>query len=207
MRWYRQALGKIMNKEVDWDSDDLRLTLHSASYTPDLDAHDYVADLTNELATGGGYTSGGLAVAAKSITTTLGSAWGVQRANATAYLVDDVVRPAAANGHLYRAVTAGTSAGGVPAFPTNLGETVVDGGVTWQNVGRAATVLGFTDPTWAAATFGPARYAVLSDRSPVGAGAQPLLGLTDFGTDRTGGGGAFDITMHAALRALHILIP
>lgn len=207
MRWYRQAPGKIMNGEVDWDTHDLRLTLHSASYTPDLDAHDYVADLSNELATGGGYTNGGLAVAAKSITTTLGSAWGVQRANATAYAVDDVVRPAAANGHLYRAVAAGTSGGSVPAFPTNLGETVTDGGVTWQNVGRAITVLGFTNPTWAAATFGPARYAVLSDRTPVGAGAQPLLGLTDFGSDRTGGGGPFDITMHAALRALHILIP
>lgn len=207
MRWYRQAPGKILNGEVDWDTHDLRVTLHSSAYAPDLDAHDYVADLTNELATGGGYTSGGLAVAAKAITTTLGSAWTVQRAATTAYLVDDVVRPAAANGHLYRAVTAGTTAAGLPTYPTNLGETVVDGGVTWQNVGRAISVLGFTNPTWAAATFGPARYAVLSDRTPVGAGAQPLLGLTDFVTDRTGGGGAFDITMHAALRALHILIP
>lgn len=207
MRWYRQAPGKILNKEVDWDSDDLRLTLHSATHTPDLDAHDYVNDLTNELATAGGYTSGGLAVASKSITTTLGTAWGVQRAASTAYLVDDVVRPAAANGHLYRAVTAGTTGGSLPTYPTNLGETVVDGGVTWQNVGRAITVLSFTNPQWTTATFGPARYAVLSDRTPVGAGAQPLLALTDFGTDRTGGGGNFDITMHAALRALHILIP
>jgi hypothetical protein len=207
MRWYRQAPGKILNGEVDWDTHDLRVTLHSASYTPDLDAHDYVADLTNELATGGGYTSGGLAVAAESIVTTLGSAWSVQRANTTAYLVDDVFRPAAANGHLYRVVTAGTTAGAPPVFPTNLGETVADGTALIQNVGRAITVLGFTNPTWAAATFGPARYAVLSDRTPVGAGAQPLLGLTDFGSDRTGGGGAFDITMHAALRALHILIP
>lgn len=207
MRWYRQAPGKILNGEVDWDTHDLRFTLHSASYTPDLDAHDYVADLTNELATGGGYTSGGLAVAAKSITTTLGSAWTVQRAASTAYIVDDVVRPAAQNGHLYRAVTSGTTGGSLPTYPTNLGETVVDGGVTWQNVGRAVVVLGFTNPTWAAATFGPARYGVLSDRTPVGAGAQPLLGLTDFGSDRTGGGGAFDIVMHTALRALFILIP
>ena len=207
MRWYRQAPGKILNGEVDWDTHDLRVTIHTSSYTPDLDAHDYVADLTNELGTGGGYTAGGLAVAAKSIVTTLGSAWTVQRANATAYAVDDVVRPAAANGHLYRAVVAGTSAGAPPAFPTDLGAVVTDGGVTWANVGRAITVLGFTDPTWAAATFGPARYAVLSDRTPAGAGAQPLLGITDFVSDRTGGGGAFNIVMHTALRALHILIP
>lgn len=207
MRWYRQSLGKILNGEVDWDTHDLRVTLHSASYTPDLDVHDYVNDLTNELATGGGYTSGGLAVASKTITTTLASVWGVQRAASTAYVVDDIVRPAAANGHLYRAVTAGTTGASLPTYPTNLGETVVDGGVTWQNVGRAIVVLGFTDPLWGAATFGPARYAVLSDRTPVGAGAQPVLGLTDFGTDRTGGGGNFAITMHAALRALFITIP
>lgn len=207
MRWYRQAPGKILNGEVDWDSHDLRVTLHSSAYTPDLDLHDYVADLTNELATGGGYTNGGLAVASESITTTLANAWSVQRANSTAYVVDDVFRPAAANGHLYRVVTAGTTAGAPPAFPVNLGETVADGTALIQNVGRAITVLGFTNPTWAAATFGPARYAVLSDRTPAGAGAQPLLGITDFVTDRTGGGGAFDITMHPALRALHILIP
>lgn len=207
MRWYRQAPGKILNGEVDWDTHDLRVTLHSASYVPDLDAHDYVNDLTNELATGGGYTSGGLAVASESITTTLANAWSVQRAASTAYAVDDVVRPAAANGFLYRAVTAGTTGGSLPTYPTNLGETVVDGGVTWQNVGKALCVLGFTNPQWAAFTAGPARYAVLSDRTPATAATQPLLGITDFGTDRTGGGGNFDITMHAALRALYIAIP
>jgi hypothetical protein len=207
MRWYRQALGKILNKEVDWDSDDLRISLHSSAYTPDLDAHDYVNDLTNELATGGGYTSGGLAVASESITTTLANAWGVARANSTAYSVDDVFRPAAGNGHLYRVVTAGTSAGAPPVFPTNLGETVADGTALIQNAGRAVTVLGFTDPVWAAATFGPARYAVLSDRTPGAAASQPLLGLLDFGVDKTGGGGNFTIAMHAALRALHVLIP
>lgn len=207
MRWYRPALSKILNKEADWDTDDLRITLHSASYTPDLDAHDYVNDLTNELGTSGGYTAGGLAVASKAITFTLASAWGVSRAASTAYVVDDIVRPAAANGFLYRAVTSGTTGGSLPTYPTNLGETVVDGGVTWQNVGKAIIVLGFTNPTWAAATFGPARYAVLSDRTPGTAATQPLLGITDFGTDRTGGGGAFDITMHPNLRALHILIP
>lgn len=207
MRWYRPAIGRVMAGEVDWDSDDLRLTLHTSAYTPDLDAHDYVADLTNELATGGGYTSGGLAVASESVTFTLASAWTVQRAAATAYVVDDVVRPAAANGHLYRAVTSGTTGGGTPTYPTNLGETVVDGGVTWQNVGRAIVVLGFADPVWSSFTAGPFRHMVLSDRTPVGAGAQPLLGVTTFGSDQTGGGGNATLQMHAALRALHLLIP
>lgn len=205
MRWYRTAQASLFGKSSDLDSDDLRVTLHTSGYTPDLDTHDFVADLTNELATGGGYTAGGLAVAAKSITTTLANAWTVQRANSTAYAAGDVFRPAVANGHLYRVVAAGTSGGAPPAFPTNLGETVADGGIVITNVGRAITVLGFTDPVWATATFGPARYAVLSNRTPVGAGAQPLLGLTDFGSDKTGTGGNFQITMHPALRALHAL--
>lgn len=206
MQWYRQALAKIMNKEVDWDSDDLRVTLHTSTYVPDLGAHDYVNDLSNELATGGGYTSGGLAVAGKSITYTDANSWAVQRANSTAYALGDVVRPAAGNGFLYKAVAAGTSGGSVPIYPTTYGATVVDGGVTWAMFGRGIVVLSFTDPTWAAATFGPARYAVLSDRTPGAASAQPLLGLTDFVTDRTVGGGAFDIAMHPALRALNIPI-
>jgi hypothetical protein len=206
MRWYLQAPGRILAGDVDWDNDDLRLTAHTSAYTP-TDTDDFVADLTNELATGGGYTSGGLAVASESITTTLANAWSVARANATAYAVDDVVRPAAGNGWLYRAVVAGTSGGSIPAFPTVLGQTVTDGGVTWEAYGRAIVVLGFTDPVWAAATFGPARYLVLSDRTPVGAGAQPLLGYLDMVTDKTGGGGNFTVTMHAALRALHIAIP
>lgn len=206
MRWYLQAPGRILAGEVDWDSDDLRATLHSSGYTP-ADTDDYVADLTNELATSGGYTSGGLAVTSESVTTTLANAWGVQRAATTAYVVDDVVRPAAGNGWLYRCVVAGTTAAGLPAYPTVLGQVVTDGGVTWEAYGRAICVLGFTDPLWATATFGPARYLVLSDRTPVGAGAQPLLGYLDFGTDKTGGGGNFTVTMHAALRALHIAIP
>lgn len=207
MRWYPQAPGRILAGDVDWDGDDLRLTAHTSAYTP-ADTDDSVADLTNELATGGGYTSGGLAVASESITTTLANAWSVQRAASTAYQVDDVVRPAAANGWLYRCVVAGTTAVGLPAYPTTLGQTVTDGGVTWEAYGRAICVLGFTDPVWAAPfTAGPFRYLVLSDRTPVGAGAQPLLAYLDLVTDRTGGSGAFTVTMHPALRALHIAIP
>lgn len=206
MRWYLQAPGRVLAGEVDWDNDDLRLTAHTSAYAP-ADTDDFVADLTNELATGGGYTSGGLAVASESIATTLADAWSVQRANTTAYVVDDVVRPAAGNGWLYRCVVAGTSGGSVPAFPTVLGQTVTDGGVTWEAYGRAICVLGFTDPVWPTFSAGPFRYLVLSDRTPVGAGAQPLLGYLDLGSDQTGGGGNFTVTMHAALRALHIAIP
>jgi hypothetical protein len=43
-------------------------TLHTSAYTPS-GAHAVYADLTNELATGFGYTNGGLAVASPALTT------------------------------------------------------------------------------------------------------------------------------------------
>jgi len=42
--------------------------LHTSSYTPDQDNHDFQNDLTNELATAGGYTVGGQALANKTAT-------------------------------------------------------------------------------------------------------------------------------------------
>lgn len=209
MRWYRQAFVAILNKEVDFNTDNLRMTLHSSSYTLNADTHNYVDDLTNELATGGGYTSGGLAISGASVTYTAANSWGTSRANSTAYAVDDVVRPAAGNGKLYRCITAGTSAGAPPTFDTDLGSTTVDGTVEWENVGSGVVVLDMTgDPTWTSpTTFTGARYAVLSDRTPATAATQPLLGYMDFVTDRDGGGGDFVLALHPTLGLLHLFMP
>ncbi len=50
----------------------------------------------------------------------------------TAYGLGDVVVPTSPNGHSYRVVTAGTSSGSEPTWPTG-GGSVTDGGVTWQD--------------------------------------------------------------------------
>ncbi len=205
-RWYHNAPIKALNAEIDLD-DGMVWTLHTSTYALDRAAHDYVNDLTNELATAGGYTSGGLAAGAITRTLTTGTAWGVVRANSTAYAVDDVVRPATPDGNLYRAAVAGTSGGGIPTYGTTLGQCTTDGGVTWENVGTGIIVIGMANPSWATATFGPCRYAVLSDRTAGTAATQPLVGYIDFGSDKTGGGGTFTITLHAALGALHIFMP
>jgi hypothetical protein len=56
----------------------------------------------------------------------------------TAYPIDDVVEPTAANGYRYAVTTAGTSSGTEPAtWTTTIGGTVTDGGVTWTNVGKS----------------------------------------------------------------------
>lgn len=203
MKLYRQAIAKLANKEVDYDSDALKWTLHTSTYVPDQDAHAYVSSLTNELGTAGGYTAGGTALLVPVITYTAANSWGTARANSTAYVVDDTVRPAAGNGFLYRCAVAGTSAGAPPTFSTVLGRETADGTVVWETVGSGICVLGCSDPSWATATFGPCRYAVLSDRTPGTAATQPLLGYVDFVTDKTGGGGLFTVNLHAQLRALH----
>src|SRR6202453_3831059 len=62
----------------------------------------------------------------------LGGAW----LASTAYLAGEYVQPTAigGNGHLYRCVTAGTTAATEPAWPITENATVTDGGVTWQEL-------------------------------------------------------------------------
>lgn len=56
-------------------------------------------------------------------------------AASTAYVLNDVRRPTAANGRLYRVTTAGTSAATEPVWPTTAGATVTDGTVVWTEDG------------------------------------------------------------------------
>lgn len=56
------------------------------------------------------------------------SAW----VGSTAYSVDNTVKPTVENGYIYRATVAGTSGSSEPSWPTTIGNTVVDGGVTWE---------------------------------------------------------------------------
>lgn len=65
---YGQFLLKALNKEVDWDTDTIKVALLSSSYTPDQDAHDYWDDVSAAEVTGTGYDAGG-----KTLTTPTGS--------------------------------------------------------------------------------------------------------------------------------------
>lgn len=53
---------------------------------------------------------------------------------ATSYGLGDYAVPTVSNGHFYKATAAGTSDASEPTWPTD-GSTVVDGGVTWQDMG------------------------------------------------------------------------
>ena len=67
-KMYGQFLAKALNKEIDWDSDSIKVMLVGSGYTPNQDTHDYLDDVVANEVTGTGYTAGGQALAGKTIT-------------------------------------------------------------------------------------------------------------------------------------------
>ena len=65
---YGNFLAKALNKEVDWDSDTIKVALLSSSYTPNQDSHDYFDDVSSNEVTGTGYTTGGITLSSKTST-------------------------------------------------------------------------------------------------------------------------------------------
>lgn len=205
MQWYANAFVTVFNHEVDFDSDTIKETLHTATYTPDLAAHKYVSDLTNEVANGGGYTTGGQTVTSCSVTLTIANSWTDQWTLSHAYAADFLVRPTTGNGFVYRVAVAGTSSGTQPTWPTVIGTTVTDGGVTWECVGRRVLVLTGTFPSWTSSTI-TARYLVLHDHTPATDATRPLIGLVDFGSSVATTNGTFAYTP-SSQGALIVAIP
>jgi hypothetical protein len=68
-KMYGNAPSKMANKEIDFDTDTVKVMLCTSTYTPDQDAHVYKSSVTNEV-TGPGYTAGGIALTSKTNTYT-----------------------------------------------------------------------------------------------------------------------------------------
>lgn len=58
---YNSALGDAFKGNIDFDSDTFKVLLVTSSYSPNKDTHTKRSDVTNEVASGGGYTTGGAA--------------------------------------------------------------------------------------------------------------------------------------------------
>ena len=65
---YGQFLSQALNKEIDWDTDTIKVALLTNAYTPDQDAHNYFDDVVANEVTGTGYTQGGNTLANKTNT-------------------------------------------------------------------------------------------------------------------------------------------
>ena len=57
-----------MNGGIDLDTDTIKVALVTSSYTPDQDTHEDMADVTNEIAGGSGYTTGGATLGSAAVT-------------------------------------------------------------------------------------------------------------------------------------------
>lgn len=64
---YTSAPAKMANKEIDLDTDTIKVMLCTSSYTPSQSGHAYKSSVTNEV-TGTGYTAGGATLASKTVT-------------------------------------------------------------------------------------------------------------------------------------------
>lgn len=69
---YGSFPAKLANKEIDFDSDVIKVALCTSTYTPAQDTHDYFNDITNEVV-GTGYTAGGATLANKTVGYTAGT--------------------------------------------------------------------------------------------------------------------------------------
>jgi hypothetical protein len=188
-RWYPIGLKAALTGTVDWDSDTLKMALLTSSYTFS-EAHDFFDDLTNEV-TGTGYTAGGATLASVALTSFAATAWAV----GTAYAAGKIVRPSTGNGYLYRSSGGTSHASTEPTWPTTIGATVTDNGITWTCVGRSIVMIDAADPSWTTATI-TARYGVIY-KSTGTAGTSALLVMKDFGGNITSTAGTFTVTFDA----------
>ena len=59
--WYGLAFSTAFNKEMDLDTDTLKVMLTTVTYVPNQDTHQYKSSVTNEIS-GTGYTATGVAL-------------------------------------------------------------------------------------------------------------------------------------------------
>lgn len=71
-KFYGKAFLSAFNKEIDLDSDTIKVMLCTSAYTPNQDTHQYKSSVTNEVA-GTGYTADGVTLGSPTVTYTGGS--------------------------------------------------------------------------------------------------------------------------------------
>jgi hypothetical protein len=69
--WYANALEFLLTraKNIDIDTNNIKVSLHTSAYTPNQDTHEDFDDLTNEV-TGTGYSAGGDTPGSETVTQT-----------------------------------------------------------------------------------------------------------------------------------------
>lgn len=197
-RWYTTGAQHFLRGEIEWlaaAGTGCKLALHTSSYTPAIDTDEFQSVIAGEHAATGTYVDGGLAMTLVDAAVVQDTAVDAHVVS-TAYVVGDLVRPSAANGYIYRCITAGTGSGTAPTWPTTVGkDTTTDNGVFWENVGTSYIKLDASDVQWAASTLS-ADYAVIYVDGSDGT-LDFLIGLIDFGGTESSSAGDFDVVFDA----------
>lgn len=71
--YYDSFFKSVYNKEVDVDTDVLKLMLCTSTYTPNQGTHQYKSSVTNEVASGNGYTTGGNTIGSVTVSVNTGT--------------------------------------------------------------------------------------------------------------------------------------
>jgi hypothetical protein len=192
---YANMLPQALGGNINLLSDPLTMILLGSGYTPNLFTDTHYSDISaHELSTAGGYTAGGMTLTGKSVTLTTANSWGVTWGATTFYNYGQVVIPPTPNAFLYRCVTAagGTTAGSAPTFPTVVGDTVVDGGVTWACMGGSILVFTSNPAIWPSSTY-TCNYAVIVDRLSHTYSVEPLIVLETFAAAQSPSAQTFEV--------------
>lgn len=67
-KMYGNLIARAFNKEVDWDSDTIKVALVSSAYAPNQDTDQTWSQVVANEVTGTGYTAGGATLSGKSMT-------------------------------------------------------------------------------------------------------------------------------------------
>lgn len=65
---FNAFLKNVLEGSVDLSGDTIKAMLVDASYTPNVDAHDFIDDVSGDEISGTGYSAGGFALAGKAVT-------------------------------------------------------------------------------------------------------------------------------------------
>ena len=135
---YRGFFESLFNKEIDLDSDTLKVMLVTEAYTPDQATHRYKNQVTGE-ASGPGYTAGGVTLAGPPSITTSGLTVGLDS--------DDIAWPSSTISGRYLVfydATPATDAQRPLISVVDFGETVSTTSGTFQAVWNSLGILSVT---------------------------------------------------------------
>lgn len=197
---YNRFFDHLAQKRIDIDSDVIKGALVLAGYTPDLDAHDYFNDVTNEVLTTATTLSAAAAVGATTISSVASIPVG------TPILIGGTdlrtVTAVAGAGPYTLTVaalsTAQASGASVVANPGYTAGGAALTGVAWTYDASTDTwTLDANDLVWDPATIANARGLVLYDDTPATAATKPLIAWIDFEGPISSTAAPFKCTWHA----------